>query len=104
MANFTPLWTTHESGLANAEGREIIVQHEPIFSDARQILNDLRVTNSAQSCNYHCLGFTPGKQSRAVSFIEDSNFNIDRAYGVIIPTVNARSACNYSGSDDFFLD
>src|SRR5260221_4332317 len=90
VADLTPLRRAHHAGLADAERREIVVQHERLFAFAGQAVDDLRVASRAQSRDHQRLSFTAGEQCRTVSARQYARADIDAAHRLGVAAVDAR--------------
>src|SRR5690606_23082591 len=94
VTDFTTTSTTHAATLAHRERREVVVQHERVFFLAFQGVQQLCVTGSAQSRDYQGLGFTTGEQRRTVSLGQHADFDVQRAHGASVATVDTWLAVN----------
>ena len=80
VANFAAAGTAHEAHFADAERREIVVQHEALGGLAGlQQFDALGVVLGAQREGHQGLGFAAGEQRRAVGSRQHAGFDGDLA-------------------------
>src|SRR5690606_16882189 len=88
VTDFATTSTTHAATLTYRERREVVVQHERVFFLAFQGVQQLRVTGGAQSCNNQGLGFATGEQGRTVGLWQNTDFDVQRTYGLGVATID----------------
>ena len=89
VTDLSTLRTTHEAGLADAERREVVVQHERVLAGALQGIHDGRVTQRTQGRSHDRLGFTAREQCRTMGPRQDADLDRDRTHGGEIAAVDA---------------
>src|SRR5690554_687503 len=92
VADFTAAGATHATTLTYRIGREVVVEHEGVFLLAFQGIQQLRVTGGTQRGHDQRLGFATGEQRGAVGAIQHADFDVQRAHGLGVATVDARIA------------
>ncbi len=89
VANFTALGRTDKAGLADAERREVVVQHERLFALALYRIDDLGVAPGAEGRYDDRLRLPACEQRRTVRTRQDSDTNVDGPYGALVATINS---------------
>src|SRR5208283_2348960 len=80
MSNFAAAGSTHKPNFADAERREIVVQHEALGSfGGIEHLDALFVVFRSKSRSDQRLSFSARKQGRAVRARENADFDLDLA-------------------------
>ncbi len=104
MTNFAPSGTTHKPNFADAEGREVVVQHEALGSFARlEHLHALLIFLRAKSRRNQRLRFSARKQGRAVRARENADFDVDRADLVEAAAIGTLAILQHLIAEDPFL-
>ena len=89
MADFAAARRAHAAGLADREGREVVVQQEGLLVGAFQRVDELLVVAGAERGDHQGLGLAAGEQGRAVGARQDADFRDDRADGLDVAAVDA---------------
>jgi len=89
VTDFAAARSQAETGLANREGGEVVVEDKVFPLIPLDIVKDLFVEHGTQGSNRQGLGFSPGKEGRTVGPGEDPHFagDIPNIFGT--PAVNA---------------
>ena len=103
VTDLAALRTGHERGLADAIGREIVVEHELVLALALQRIDDLRIPPRAQCGDHQRLGFAPGKERRTVSPRQQADLHIDWPDLPRFPPVDPRPSGKYAPADNGLL-
>src|ERR1700722_14748335 len=90
VTDLAPFRRAHHAGFADAERREIVVQHERLFLLAHQAVDDLRIPPGSQRRHDQSLSLATGKQRRTVSSREYAGADIDGAHRLGVAAVDAR--------------
>jgi hypothetical protein len=90
MTDLAPLRRAHHAGLAHAEGREVVMQHERFFALAGQAIDDLRIAPGAQRGDHQRLRLAAGEERRAVGAREHAGADIDGTHRLRVASVDAR--------------
>ena len=98
MTDFTTTWAHHTASFTYGVAREVVVQHEGIFTLTFQGIDNLLITGSTQRSGNDGLGFTTGKQRRTVGLRQGTNLNIDTTYGLVITAVDTRLTSYHTGT------
>src|SRR5450830_180478 len=88
VTDFTTACTAHATTLTDRERREVVVQHEGVFFLAFQGVQQLCITGSTQCCNNQGLGFATGEQGRTVGLGQNTDFDVQRTYGLGVAAVD----------------
>src|SRR5471032_1227322 len=88
VTDFTTTSATHATTLTYRKRREVVVQHERAFFLAFQGVQQLCVTGGAQCCNNQSLGFATGEQCRTVGLWQNTDFDVQRTYGLGVAAVD----------------
>ncbi len=89
VAEFAPLRRTHASGLADAEGGEVVMEQEALLVGALKRVDELLVLGGAERRNDQRLRFAAGEQGRAVGARQHADLAEDRANGRQVAAVDA---------------
>ena len=81
VADFAALRRTDKAGLADAERREVVVQHERLFALAFDRVDDLRIAARAQRRDDNRLGLATREQRRTVRTRQNADLHVDRPNG-----------------------
>src|SRR5690349_13932821 len=88
MADFATPGASHESNFANAERREVVVQHEALGCLGRiEQLNPLLIVFGAERRGDKRLSFAPRKNRRAMGTWEYADFAPDGTKFIELTTV-----------------
>ena len=80
VADFAAAGSTHEAGFADAERREVVVQHEALAGFARfQEFDALRIVLGAEGDRDQRLGFAAGEEGGTVGARQNAGFDGDLA-------------------------
>ena len=90
VADLAPLRRAHHAGLADAERREVVVQHERLFALAGQAVDDLRIAPGAERRDHQRLRLAAGEERRAVGSRQHAGADRDRTDGFGVAAVDAR--------------
>ncbi len=100
VPNLAAARSAQECDFADREGREIVMQHEALFGFAFEGLQTLHVFASAQRGRDQRLGLTAGKDGRAVSARQHSDFNPDIANLVELAPVGTAPVLDHLLTED----
>ena len=89
VPDFTPARAAQGAGLADAERREIVVEHETLRGFPREAFHALLVFGRAQSDSDQGLRFAPGEKGRTVGSRQDPDFGRDRPDLIEIPAIRS---------------
>src|SRR5690606_38384629 len=101
---FATLRRAHHARLADAERREVVMEHERFFALAAERIDDLGVTTRTVRRHDQRLRFTARKQRRAVRTREYVRANRDRTDRFHVAPVDAGLACKDASTDDVVLE
>ena len=103
MADFTALGRAHPAGLADGEGREVVVEHKGFLTLPLQSVNDLRVALGAQGSHHQGLGLAAGKQGGAMGARQHAGAHADLAHVAGGAAVDAALAGQNAATDGGLL-
>ena len=89
VADFAPPGRAHAAGLADREGREVVVQQEGLFVGALQRVDQLLVLGGAERGHHQRLGLAAGEQRRAMGARQHADLRHDRTHGLEVAAVDA---------------
>src|SRR5438552_2354418 len=89
VTDLTTTGRAEAAGLANREGREVVVQEEGLLVGSRQRVDELLVLAGAEGRNHQRLRLAAGKQRRAVGARQNADLRHDRAHGLDVAAVDA---------------
>src|SRR5450631_1948754 len=89
VSDLAPLRRTHHAGLADAERREIVVQHEGFFALTGQAVDDLRVTPGAQLRDDQGLRLAAGEERGTVRPGQHAGADLNGPHRFRVTTVDA---------------
>jgi len=104
MTDLAPLRRTDAAGLADAERREVVVQHERFAVLAADGVHKLRVAARPQCRDHHGLGLATGEQGRAMRARQEADHRLDRADLVELAAVDAAAVLEDRAANDVGFD
>ena len=100
VADLAAARAAHAAGLADREGREVVVQQERLLVGPLQRVDPLLVLAGAERRDHQRLGLAAGEQRRAVRARQDAGFRHDRAHGLHVAAVDALAGVENVPADD----
>ena len=89
VADFAPAGSADAAGLADREGREVVVQQERFLVGPLQRVDELLVLAGAERRDHQRLRLAAGEQRRTVGARQDADFADDRPHGLHVAAVDA---------------
>src|SRR5450631_539187 len=99
VSDLAPLRRTHHAGLADAERREVVVQHEGFFAFTGQAVDDLRITPRAQRRDHQGLRLAAGKERGTVRPGQHAGADLNGPHRLGVAAVDAQMAVQYALAD-----
>ena len=103
MTDLATAGETNPARFTHRVGREVVVQHEGVTTLTLQGINNLSIPAGAKSHGTNGLGFTPGKQRRAMGLFKNIDLTHDRSHGSAVSSVDTRLTADDALADDIFL-
>ena len=100
VADLAALRRAHHAGLADAERREVVVEHERLFALAAERIDDLRVAAGAERRHDQRLRLAAREQRRAVRARQHAGADRDRTHRLHVAAVDARLAGEHAPPND----
>ena len=104
MADLAPLGAAHTAGLADREGREVVVQEEGLFVRSVQRVDPLLVLAGAERGDHQGLSLAAREQRRAVGARQHADLGDDLAHGPDVASVDALAGIEDVPADDLGFD
>src|SRR6185369_3887392 len=89
VTDFAATGRTDTAGIADGEGREVVVQQERLFVRSLQGVDELLVFGSTERRDDQRLGLTAREQRRAMGARQNANFRHDRTDGLVVTAIDA---------------
>ena len=103
MADFATAGRTHAAGLADAIGREVVMEQEALLVGALQRIDILLVFARSESRHDKGLGLAAGEERRAMRARQHADFGDDRAHGLHVAAVDAHAGVENVPAHDLGL-
>ena len=103
VPHFAAAGEAEAAGLADAVGREIVVQQEVFAVIDGQAVDDLLVLSGTQRGDHQGLGLAPGEKRAAVGAGQDSDLRRDGPDGAGIAAVDALAGLQDALAHDFLF-